>query len=146
MFVKENSNKKNCFKLKENNTKIRSTAFNHGDVLYLHGLMDKSLSFQNILYFENSVSYLLNAMLQFLAGLKFNREASICYKLYLKDWFATKHYPERTFLDKMRCEKKWIIICDGTSNTQSQLQNVAIIIMKYHHTCVIYYVLLNMVG
>ena len=69
--------------------------FNHGDMLYLHGLTDKSLSFQNILYIENSVSYLLNAMLQILGGLKLNREASIYYKFYLKDWFSTKHYPQR---------------------------------------------------
>ena len=105
-------------------------------------LIDKSLSFQNILYFENSVSYLLNAMLRILAGLKFNREAAIYYKLYLKDWLPTKHYPQRTFLDTMRCEKNWIIIYDGTSNTQSQLQNVVTIIMKYHHTYVIHFVLL----
>ena len=105
-------------------------------------LIDKSLSFQNILYFENSVSYLLNATLRILAGLKFNREAAIYYKLYLKDWLPTKHYPQRTFLDTMRCEKNWIIIYDGTSNTQSQLQNVVTIIMKYHHTYVIHFVLL----
>ena len=116
--------------------------FNHVVVWYLHGLIDKSLSFQNILYFENSVSYLLNAMLRILAGLKFNREAAIYYKLYLKDWLPTKHYPQRTFLDTMRCEKNWIIIYDGTSNTQSQLQNVVTIIMKYHHTYVIHFVLL----
>ena len=111
-------------------------------MLYLHGLIDKSLSFQNILYFENSVSYLLNAMLRILGGLKLNREASIYYKFYLKDWFATKYYPQRTFLDTMRCEKKWIIMYDGISNTQPQLQNVATIIMKYHHTYVIHFVLL----
>ena len=171
--------KKNCCKRKENNTKIWSTAFNHGDVLYLHGLIDKSLSFQNILYFESSVSYLLNAVLRILGGVCnmtrthnhlvckwtlnhlaklaewlscvvstylydtfdfmflscyvhvsdpgvpwnsgkcrgwihsetrtwHDREASIYYKFYLKDWFATKHYPQRTFLDTMWCEKKWI--------------------------------------
>ena len=116
--------------------------FNHVVVWYLHGLIDKSLSFQNILYFEKSVSYLLNAMLRTLAGLKFNREASIYYKLYLKDWFPTNHYPQRTFLDTMRYEKKWIIIYDGTSNTQSQLQNVATTIMKYHHAYVIHFLLL----
>ena len=95
MFVKENSDKKkNCCKLKENNTKICNTAFNHGDV-------------------ENSLSYLLNAMLRILGGLKLNREASIYYKFYLKDWFATKHYPQQT-LDTMQCEKKWIILYDDT--------------------------------
>ena len=69
--------------------------FNHGDVLYLRDLIDKSLSFQNILYFENSVSYLLNAMLQILGYLKLNKEASIYYKFYLKDWFANKRYLQR---------------------------------------------------
>ena len=53
-------------------------------------------------YFENSVSYLLNTMLRILGGLKSNREASIYYKFYLKDWFATKHYSQRTLLETMR--------------------------------------------
>ena len=42
-----------CCKLKENNTRIRSTA------------------------------------------LKLNREATVCRKFNLKDWFATKQYPQR---------------------------------------------------
>ena len=93
-------------------------------------------------YFENSVSYLLDTMLRILGGLKSNREASIYYKFYLKDWFATKQYSQRILLETMRWEKKWIIIYDGTSNTQSQLLNVVTIIMKYHHTYVIHFVLL----
>ena len=81
-------------------------------------------------------------MLRILGGLKLNREASIYYKFYLKDWFATKHYLPGTLLDTMRWENKWIIIYDGNSNIQSQLQNAVTIIMKYHHTYVIHFFLL----
>ena len=45
-------------------------------------------------------------------------------------------------IDTMRREKKWIIMYDGTLNTQVQLQNIVAKIMKYYHIYVIHFVLL----